>query len=480
MFKILINKYNHLDVKIKASFWFMFCNILQKGVALLTTPIFTRILTSDQYGQYANYQSWYSIIIIFATLNLYGGVYNNGMIKYEHSRIPFTSAIQGLSTTSAVICFAVYLLFHNWWNQVFQLTTPLMIMMFIEFIFNPAYSYWLLRNRFDYKYIKITILTIISTLINPLLAILAVINTDYKVEARVFCHTVVVVAFALYFFVYHFAKGKKYYDKEIWKFALAFNIPLIPHYLSQIVLQQSDRIMITRLIGSSQTAFYSVAYSISMLMYIVTNAINSSLIPYTYQSIKENQYLKLRDTATKLVILVALGCLFAVLITPEIIRVFATEEYYDAIWVMPPVCISVFFMFVFGLFSNVEFYYEKTKGIMVASVIAAGLNIVLNYYFIPKYGYYAAGYTTLFSYIAFTLMHYIMYRKILKQNNKEAYYDKYKILVISVVTLVAMVIFSLTYYNTLVRYSLAILLFVIAIINRKKIMKLIGKRKKEV
>lgn len=477
MFKNLKKKYVNMDIKIKASFWFMFCNILQKGVALLTTPIFTRILTSEQYGLYANYQSWNFIIIIFATLNLYGGVYNNGMIKYEKDRISFTAAIQGLSTTSAVCVFLIYILFHDWWNDIFQLTTPLMIMMFFEFVFSPAYSYWLLRNRFDYKYVKITLITVISTIINPLLAIIAIVNSNSKVEARAFCHTVIIVLFALYFYIYHFKKGKKFFDKEIWKFALNFNIPLIPHYLSKIVLQQSDRIMITRLVGTSQAAFYSVAYSISMLMYIVTNAINSTLIPYTYQAIKQDEPSRLKKNTDKIVLLVACGCLFAVLITPEIIRIFATEEYYDAIWVMPPVCISVYFLFICGLFSNVEFYFEKTKGIMWASIFAALLNVILNYLLLPRYGYYAAGYTTLVCYIIFTILHYIMYRRILKEKQiKESYYDENKLLSISVITVVGMILLSFTYNHTFIRYSIVCIVIVFALIKIKQIIMLIRNR----
>lgn len=478
MLKKIWDKYNNLDVKLKASFWFMFCNMLQKGIALMTTPIFTRILTSEQYGTYSNYQSWYSIISIIATLNLYGGVYNNGLLKYGDKQNSFTSAIQGLSTTFTLFVFAIYIVFCGRWNDIFQLTTPLMVLMFVELIFNPAYSFWLIRNRFDYKYKAITIATVVSSVINPILAIFAIWNTSYKVEARVLSHTIVVVAFAIYFYVYHFIKGKKFYDYRIWNYALKFNIPLIPHYLSQIILQQSDRIMITRLVGAKETAFYSVAYSISMLMYIFTNAINSSLIPYTYQSIKNCAQDKLRNNIHKIVLLVACGCILAVLVTPEIIRIFATEEYYDAIWVMPPVCISVFFMFVYGIYSNVEFYYEKTKGIMVASILAATLNVILNYCLIPIYGYYAAGYTTLASYIIFALMHFSMYKNILKKKNivKSYYNDKF-IFIISAVSVICMVLLSFTYTYTKLRYTIVAIIVITAIINRKKIILLLSTKK---
>ena len=60
--------------------------------------------------------------------------------------------------------------------------------------------------------------------------------------------------------------GKKYIQKKYWKYALAFNIPLIPHYLSNYVLSQSDRVMIGKMVGNDKAALYSVAYTISTMM----------------------------------------------------------------------------------------------------------------------------------------------------------------------------------------------------------------------
>lgn len=47
--------YNKLNIGIKASIWFMFCNIIQKGITMLTVPIFTRLLSTEEYGIYSVY-----------------------------------------------------------------------------------------------------------------------------------------------------------------------------------------------------------------------------------------------------------------------------------------------------------------------------------------------------------------------------------------------------------------------------------------
>ena len=80
--KTLVDKYKSLSAPVKASIWFTVCNIIQKGIALISTPIFTRIMTTQQYGVYTIYQSWYQVLTIFATLNLSAGIFNNGLTKY--------------------------------------------------------------------------------------------------------------------------------------------------------------------------------------------------------------------------------------------------------------------------------------------------------------------------------------------------------------------------------------------------------------
>jgi len=107
----LLNMYKELPTQVKASLWFVLCNVFQKGIVLITTPIFTRMLTTEQYGVVNVYNSWSSLLTIFFTLNLSYGVFNKGLIQYEDNRDTFTSTIQGLSTTVSVILIGVYFIF---------------------------------------------------------------------------------------------------------------------------------------------------------------------------------------------------------------------------------------------------------------------------------------------------------------------------------------------------------------------------------
>ena len=83
MLSILKSKYNLMPIQVKASFWFLICSFLQKGISVITTPIFTRLLTTSEYGQFDVFNSWLGIITIIVSMNLYAEVYTQGMIKFN-------------------------------------------------------------------------------------------------------------------------------------------------------------------------------------------------------------------------------------------------------------------------------------------------------------------------------------------------------------------------------------------------------------
>ena len=476
----VFNQYNDMSKPVKASIWFAICSFFQKGVSFITTPIFTRILSTEQYGVFSVYSSWYSLISIIATLNLAAGVYNNCMTKFPDKKNVITSSFQGLSTCVTMLLFIIYVINTSFWNDLFQLTTLFVVFMFLELLFVPAYTFWTVSKRYDYEYVPIVVLTVVIAFASPIIGVIAVLSTDHKAEAKVISNVLVQVIIGLVFYIYNFVKGKRFFVKEYWKFALKFNIPLIPHYLSMTVLNQADRIMIGRMVSNGAAAIYSIAYSISYIMSIFTSAINSSLIPYTYKSLRDNNYEGIKSVSNFLIVFVFGISIIAMAFGPEVVLVIGGEQYYDAIWVIPPVAASVYFTFLYPLFANVEFYYEKTIGIMIASCSGAILNIIMNYVFIKIYGYYAAGYTTLFCYMIFAIVHYLFHKKILSSKittNFQLYNNK-TILVLSLSEIIVMFVMIITYKCFFIRYCIIIVLTFSMLKKRKEIMHQFGIMKK--
>lgn len=471
---LITNKYKGLSNGVKASLWFTICNILQRGISLITTPIFTRMLTTEQYGVYSVYTSWYSIVSVFATLHLWASVYSKGLIKFEDDQNRFTSSMLGLYSLSVIVLFAIYLAFKNSFDILFDLPPVCIYAMFAECLFYPAYSFWCTKQRVDYKYKAVIVFTLIMAVASPIIGIISIKSTEHKAEARILSFVLVQVIMGLVMYIKLALKGKTLYNKKYWIYALKFNLPLIPHYLSLIVLGQSDRIMISKLVGDSATSIYTIAYLVAQMLTLVTNAINYSYVPFAYRALKHEDYKILGKRNIQLLTFVSCSLALVMAIGPEIIKMIAPSPYYNAIWIIPAVGAATYFQYTYEIFTVVEYHFDKPNFVMIVSVFSALLNIVLNYTFIPLFGYQAAAYTTLFCYLITSYMHYAFSRYIFKHKTGRKYFMKTQnVFCISLIPIVMMFVMLVLYNYSILRYAFMALALIAIIIFRKIIFKVV-------
>ncbi len=469
----LLQKYRNMSVQAKSSIWYTICNFVQKGIAFFVVPIYTRVLTVDEYGEWSVFQSWRDILLIFASLYLFAGVYTKTLVDIQDDRDRYTSSMQGLGTLFTLAFFLIYFPFHDWFNGKIGLDTPCFILLFLYFLGFPAFSFWSTRLKVEYRYWPFVIMTIIMAAAIPTLSLLLLFNTDLRAKALIMGYLLVHCAVGLFFYVYHFIKGKCFYNLKYWKYALKFNIPLIPHYLSIMVLGQADRIMIKHYKGDGDAGIYSFAYQIASAINMVISAIDSTRVPWTYEQLKDKNYPRIAKVSTLLLLMMAGVTLFAALVSPEIILI-GGKNYKPAVYVIPVVALGVYFTFCYSIFSTIQFYYGATKYVMVASVIGAVLNVVLNAIFIPKVGFIAAAYTTLICYMIFMLMHYLFSRKVLKEQQiTEKVFDYKLMFFISFITLVIGLGCMFTFKYPIIRIALILVIVIVAFINRKKMIQLI-------
>lgn len=477
--KNLVEKYRALPKQVKASLWFIVCNVLVRGLSFLTLPIFSRLLTTEEYGRINVYQSWLSLVSIITTLTIWGGVFNVGMVKYSDRKYEMISAFQGMATTITLAVGAICLAMMSFLQPVLKMSSLLIVCMFVEIIAQTPFYLWSTEQRYIFEYKKLIAATIAMSLLIPLLGIVAIVNTSHKVEAKILSSIAVQLAFGLYFFVLNQRRGKRYFSREFWKYGFLFNIVLVPHYLSMQVLNQSDRIMINNMCGASDAGIYSVAYSFALLLSLVANGINSSLTPHIYQSLKTGEEKQLKNQTTVVIAVVALFSVALVAFIPDVFHLLLPEPYYPALKVIPPVTAGAFFLFLYPLFGAVEFYYEENKYITAASVIGAALNVVLNYIFIRLYGFIAAAYTTLFCYICFSVFHYSFMRKIMKKRGQFfEIYDGKKLLLISVFVTVFSVLMVCVYDSMLIRWLIIAAVVCVGLWKRKVLVSIFRSLKK--
>lgn len=473
MVKRFLKKYNDIPIAAKATLWFMFCSIVQKCISLVTTPIFTRLMSTTQYGQFSVYNSWLQIFTIITTLRLNYAVFNKGMSKYKEDRDGYTSTMQSLTFAITFIVFLIYLIFHRQINALTELPTFVMVAMFAELLVTPAIDFWTIRKRYEYIYKPVVIRTLLMAFLHSGLGVVAVLLSEEKGHARIMTCVLVNVCFGISLFVYNLRKGKKVFVWEYVKFALAFNLPLLLHYFSQYILDQFDRIMIQKMVGMAAAGLYGVAYNAGLIMKIVTTSVNNALVPWQYEKLEKKKLKELDDTMFLVFIFVAVCSVMFSAIAPEMMRILADEKYYEAVYVIPPVALGMFFNFMYISFANVEFFYDQNTFTMFISMAGALLNIALNYVGIKLFGYVAAAYTTLLCYALFALSHYIyMTISVKKAIGVHRVFKSLRLLLLSIFVLITGMIVILLYDNVIVRYTILSAICIIAYIKRNELVKI--------
>lgn len=465
-----------LPVEVKASTAYTICSILQKSLSFITLPLFTRLLTTEEYGQSTIYNSWMSILVIFLTLNLPYGSFNTAMVKYEKNRDGYISSINGLCTVfAAVFLFIVYLPFFKVWNKVFELPTFMMVFMVVEALFNNATQLWMGKQRFEFRYKKVIAVTLLTSIASPALSFVLVISTHEKGYSRILGNSIITIVcgLVLYLLCLH-NNCRRLYDKEFWKYALSFNIPLIPYYLSQTIFNQSDRIMISHMVGTDKAAIYGVGYSLALVLSFVLNSINNAYVPWFYGKLKEGKGTENRKISLYITLLMAVLLLGVIAAAPEIILVMAGQKYKDAMWVVPPVAMSLLLLFYAQLFINVEFFFEEKKLLVIATGGAALLNVALNYLCIKEFGFVAAAYTTLASYVVFAFCNYFSYKRTAKKHGIEPNMYNEKLLVVLFLVFIILGFLAMSLYDFFIaRYSAIAAAVVVIVLKRKRIIGLV-------
>lgn len=473
----LIQKYKNMSVSLKATLWFTVSNMLQKGVMFLTVPIFTRILSGEEYGNYSTFLSWLEIFEILATFRLGWGGYIVGLNKYEDDRGGYTSSMQMLSFTITTVAFGIYWLARGPIEQLVGLDTRYMLVIFGLMYIIPIIQFWTVRERVEIRYKNVLLVTVVSSILFVLVSTIVALGTQQEKDLSIVMTRLVVHGgIALVLLVLNCKERFVFFDKTYWKRALQFNVPLLPYYLSMVVLHSSDRIIIKDLIGKTQAGIYNVAYIISSCMQLFNTSITQTLQPWLYKQMKDGNVKKVPQIILATTGIVAILNLILIALAPEMIWIAAPSKYKESVWIIPPLAASVFVMYFYQHFINIEFYFEESGLTAIASCGAAVLNVALNYWLIPRYGYFAAGYTTLISYLVFAVFHYVFMRKVCKKNHyEEKLIDMKGMVLIAVAFFALAAVLMVGYKYPIIRYTMVLIIGIVGIIKRNLIMDMIGK-----
>lgn len=473
------NKIKSLSVGVKASAVYTIAALLTKGLAIVTVPVFTRLMPSEEIGIVNLYNSWFSMISVVTTLSLTSGGFQLALKEFREERDQYVSSVLTLTSATALLFGMIYAIRPRFWNDILGLSTGLVILLFFELLLTPARDFWLARQRYEFKYKLAASVTFLSALFASAASLVAVIwghSVGYKNlgEIRLFANYSVLLSVALVIWISIYVKGKTVCNLKYWKFSLILSIPLIGNSVASQILSVSDRTMIGNMVGNSAVGIYGTLYTVSSLSLIVWQAINASFVPYLFENIDNTEKAQdIKKISSQLLTAFAVAAFVLTIMAPEIVAILATEEYYEAIYIMPPICAGVFLTSLSNMYSNVLIYHKKTNFIMISSIIAATVNVVLNFFGIKMFGYMAAAYTTLIAYVILAVIQGVVstriHKKIVSNEKAEVYSTKY-IYFLAVVTIVLCTGCIFVYRYTWVRYGVVVMIGVLTVANRKKIL----------
>lgn len=385
--------YQKLNKLFTSSSVYILGNVINRALFLISMPIMTRYLQSEQYGVLSIINAVTGIMMI-----CYGLGAPNFIMRYYYEYdsandrkyllgsiisyvLIFTFLISILLTVSGDLIF----------NRLFKdipfspyMLLGIWICFFSMFEILPSELFRILDQALLFIVINLT--KSVSTI---MFSILSVVVLKRGAEGPLGASLIVTILFVIYYVYYlrdkielnlHFSKIKE---------CLKFGLPIVFLLLGRSLLDYTDRFILQWFVGLSIVGFYSVGSTVGSVLVMVAVSINSALMPFFFKTAKEESEAEAKEIFSYFFTYVGAAILFfglcAVVFRCEIIYILAPPSYYSIIPVIPLIMIgaimnSLFYIPVLGI-------YQEKKTIYLSFIIFVALiiNIALNIILIPKF-----------------------------------------------------------------------------------------------
>ncbi|MCR4780294.1 MAG: oligosaccharide flippase family protein [Ruminiclostridium sp.] len=379
--------------------------MILQGLAFFTAPIFSRLLGQSNYGIYSVYSTWVSIIAIVLPLQAHSAfAVAKATFPKERQEEYQSSAISLAVTAYVILSVPVFLISLALGADSFYITAMLAHGLGSCLIAALQYKF-----IFEYDAFRNFVLTISVSISGILLSLLLVLISEpqdnYKGRIAGISLTYFIAGIFAYFYI--FRKGRRFFSREFWRFTLPITVPTIFHLLANILIAQSDRLMIDGMLGSADAGVYSLAVNFTVVISAIYSALNNAWVPFYYDYTKNDDKESIRiHSRNYLELYTIITCGF-MLLSGEVYALFGGEAFASGSIYIPALAAGTFFMFLYSFPVNFEFYHKKTGLIAAVTVSAAVCNIILNYFLIGLYGVMGAVIATIISYILQFSFHYI-------------------------------------------------------------------------
>lgn len=378
--------------------------IATQAISFISIPLVTRLLSPDEYGTYNVFLSYIGIFSVVLTLNLSSSV---GRYFYENKDDfnSFVGTVILVTTIQLAVSTVIFVSVLDKLSASFALPAGLIMMMpivtfiiLVDSLFQQIYQ-GLKESK------KIAVVTIWRTYLTFGLGIVIVLLlASNRYRGLIWGQIIVGLVISAYLLRQMRPYISWKFEARHLRYIFSYSIPLIPYTLSGVILDQFDRIMINSYSGSASAGLYSFAYNIGMLLSVFSGALYQAWMPNYFEYMNKKDFSSLDLNAERMFRIILLAAAFLMFFGQNIGQLLAGRNYHESLHIVPVIVLGYVFYAIFPLYAWSMGYGYRTVWVSVIVLAAGIVNILLNRIFIPRYGYEAAAYATLVSFILMAFM----------------------------------------------------------------------------
>lgn len=456
-----MNQYKSL---IKNSFLFAIGSIGSKAISFFMLPLYTRMLTTSDYGQLDILQTTISLLIPLVTFQVVEAVFRFSVdMRDEDSASKVLTNGIFLCLIGMLITVLLFPIFNNF-EPFATYTTMFYLIMFLT-IFHGIIKQFV-RGLEKIKTFVAADLIYTGSFVTFNIVFLVNLRMGLRgyFLSMVLAHLVAIIVLIIFGNVFKYLNLKSF-NRKLLKTMLIYSIPLIPNGLMWWVMNVSDRYMLTYFLGFDATGIYSVSYKFPSLITLMNSIFFmawqlSAMQEYGKEGY-DNFYKNIFGVLSSFLLLITAVVL---LILKPLMSVFVADAFYESWKYVPLLLAGTVFQAFSSFFGTNYTASKKTKGAFTTSVYGAIVNIGINLLLIPIWGIQAAAFSTMLAYLTMWLLRLFDTKKFVKIK------IDWKSLIFSIVLIDIQIVGLYTITNTITFFIVeTILILVMLFIQRKYI-----------
>lgn len=390
-------------------------SVLAKIIAIFLMPVYTSVLTQEEYGAMALITSCKGIIDIISNLNIHSAVARE---YYEENinrkRLVSTGFFSILSLSLFVLI--VMLISNNFWSStILDLPEQYSLAFCIMLCTLPAgslFSYFSILTRFKKKPLLFSVGTLIQLLIQVSVSVVGVVVLRYGIVS-VFVGVLLGELWGIIYFAYINRENIGFqYDFSYLKKALKYSIPTLPAILAGWIDSSVGQIFIGKYVSMADLGVYSIALSFASIFSLISIGLNNTWGPFLFENYKKEGF---SQQVSNLFIVIVSGLIVVSvsvsLLSKELVLLFSNPSYIKASEYIALLCISMCIYLLFPIASSGIQILRDTKYIGIAYVVGSLFNILSLVILLPYWGIVTVPISLAFSRIVSYAIQYVVTRK---------------------------------------------------------------------